>query len=126
MSRARRCSENAFGVLGARFQVYRSPLRYDPDNVEEIVWATICLHNWLRSQVIGRAMYTPVDFIDLEDELTGQLQPGEWRQEGMHAMDGLLQQGGNRHRQDALSLRDKWCQYFNGIGAVAWQERATR
>lgn len=71
-------------------------------------------------------MYTPTEFIDAEDELTGQIRHGEWRQTASHGMAKFTQQGSNHHRQNALLIRDEWCQYFNGIGAVEWQERATR
>lgn len=98
-------------------------MRYDPDDASRIVLATICLHNWLRSQVVGRAMYTPPSFIDVEDEMTGQLRLGEWREEVAQGIVDMVAQGGNRHRRDALSLRDQFCEYFNGVGAVPWQEK---
>lgn len=45
LSRARRCSENAFGVLGARFQIFETAMRYDPDEAARITMACCCLHN---------------------------------------------------------------------------------
>ncbi|XP_052126589.1 uncharacterized protein LOC127750078 [Frankliniella occidentalis] len=51
LSRARRCSENAFGVMGARFQIFRAPMRYDPDDARNLVMAVVCLHNYLRTHV---------------------------------------------------------------------------
>ncbi|KAK3912146.1 Major inner capsid protein VP2 [Frankliniella fusca] len=126
LSRARRCSENAFGVLGARFQIYRAAMRYDPDDAVTIIMATICLHNWLRSQAVGRAMYTPSPFIDFEDELAGEVIEGEWRAETANGIVNFCGQGGNRHANDALQLREMWCEYFNGVGAVPWQDRMVR
>ncbi|KAK3920172.1 Major inner capsid protein VP2, partial [Frankliniella fusca] len=126
LSRARRCSENAFGVLGARFQIYRAAMRYDPDDAVTIIVATICLHNWLRSQAVGRAMYTPSPFIDFEDELAGEVIEGEWRAETANGIVNFCGQGGNRHANDALQLREMWCEYFNGVGAVPWQDRMVR
>ncbi|XP_018373565.1 PREDICTED: uncharacterized protein LOC108767925 [Trachymyrmex cornetzi] len=70
LSRAQRCSENAFSVMAARFQIFRSAMRYDPDDA--------------------------------------------------------FHQGGNRHPNQAIALRDRWCNYFNTIGAVPWQERMIR
>lgn len=123
LSRARRCAENAFGVMAARFQIYRSAMRYDPDDACKIILATCCLHNMLRSQSIGRAMYTPPSFLDREDEIAGEFHRGEWRMENARGMINLNHQGGNRHANQAIALRDRWCDYFNTVGAVPWQER---
>ncbi|GAB1867740.1 Nuclease harbi1-like protein [Camponotus japonicus] len=78
LSRARRCAENAFGVMAARFQIYRSAMRYNPDDACKIILAT-CLHNMLGSQSIGHAMYTPPSFLDREDEISGEFHREEWR-----------------------------------------------
>lgn len=71
LSRARRTSENAFGVLVNRWQIYRSPLRHEPKRATDIVLATVALHNFLRSKRITRQLYTPQDSLDVEDILTG-------------------------------------------------------
>ncbi|XP_032678519.1 putative nuclease HARBI1 isoform X2 [Odontomachus brunneus] len=118
LSRARRCSENAFGVLGARFQIFRTTMRYDPEEAIRITMACCCLHNMLRSQCTGRAMYTPSDFLDEEDILTGLIRTGEWRQQVASGLAPMSYQGGNRHANDARILRDMWTTYFNGPGAV--------
>ncbi|KAK3924292.1 Protein ALP1-like [Frankliniella fusca] len=123
LSRARRCSENAFGVIGARFQIYRSPMRYDPDDARDIVMATVCLHNCLRTSSVGRAMYTPANMLDLEDEIGGRVDYGDYREENASGLVGLHNQGGNRHADSALELRDRWCAYFNTVGQVPWQDK---
>ena len=48
LSRARRTSENAFGILAGRFQIYKKPINTLPENVKDIVFATVVLHNYLR------------------------------------------------------------------------------
>ncbi|XP_025155843.1 uncharacterized protein LOC112588867 [Harpegnathos saltator] len=95
LSRARRCVENAFGVMVSRFNIFRSPMRYDPDDTRCIVLAICCLHNMLRSHSIGRMMYTSPGYIDMEDEMTGQLQYREWRDEQGQGLLRLQHQGGN-------------------------------
>jgi len=107
LSRARRCSENAFEILGARFQIFRSAMRYDPDNASKIIWACCCIHNWLKSQIVGRNMYTPPDFLDVEDELFGQIYLGEWREVRAHGMIEFRQQGDNRYSNASIQLRDR-------------------
>lgn len=37
LSRARRTSENAFGILSAKFRIYRKPILTSPQNVNKIV-----------------------------------------------------------------------------------------
>lgn len=98
-------------------------MRYDPDDATRITLTCCCLHNMLRTEVIGRFMYTPAAFLDEEDELMCRIQPGEWRQEPAAGMINFANQGGNRHANAALQLRDEWCDYFNTAGAVPWQER---
>lgn len=98
-------------------------MRYDPDVAALIVQTCCCLHNFLRSSIIGRTLYTPENTLDVEDVLIGRIQPGEWRQEPATAFAPLIHQGGNRHANAALRLRDEWCYYFNNIGTVPWQDR---
>ncbi|KYN17833.1 hypothetical protein ALC57_09871, partial [Trachymyrmex cornetzi] len=124
LSRARCCSENGFSMLGARFQIFRSAMRYDPDDAIRITMTCCCLHNMLRSQSVNCSMYTPPNFLDEEDILTGNIRLGDWRQEPVNGLAQLCHQGGNRHAIDARLLRDNWTIYFNGPGAVPWQERA--
>lgn len=48
LSRARRVSENAFGILCQKFRIFLNKLQVDPENADKIVLASICLHNFLR------------------------------------------------------------------------------
>ena len=59
LSRARRVSENAFGILVSRFQVFRQPIRTSPECVKKIVLASVALHNYLR--ITSRDAYAPVE-----------------------------------------------------------------
>ncbi|KYM95704.1 hypothetical protein ALC62_13653 [Cyphomyrmex costatus] len=65
-SRARRTCENTFGILGAKFQIFRSPMRYDPDIAVLLIQTCCCLHNFLCSNVIGRALYTPDNMLETQ------------------------------------------------------------
>ncbi|XP_063615556.1 uncharacterized protein LOC134788653, partial [Penaeus indicus] len=48
LSRARRVSENAFGILASKFRVLMQPIASKPDNIKDIIFATFVLHNFLR------------------------------------------------------------------------------
>lgn len=91
--------------MAARFQIFRSAMRYDPDDACKIILAICCLHNMLRSQSIGRAMYTPPSFLDGENEWSGEFRCGDWRAENAGGMIHLAHQGGNRHANEAIMLR---------------------
>lgn len=98
-------------------------MRYDPDIATVIVQCCCCLHNFLRSKVLGRHLYTPEGMLDAEDIHTGEIQAGEWREESVGGNVNFINQGGNRHSNAVINLRDKWCTYFNGTGAIPWQDR---
>ncbi|XP_033212099.1 uncharacterized protein LOC117169709 [Belonocnema kinseyi] len=50
LSTARRTIENAFGILTARWRIFRRPSDLEVNSVDMIILATICLHNFLRSK----------------------------------------------------------------------------
>ena len=53
----------------------------------------------------------------------GLQQNGNWRQLPRHGLAELeARAAGNNHAQIATGIRDSFCQYFNGPGAVAWQD----
>ena len=52
LSRARRIVENAFGILANRFQIFMQPINLNPEKVETVVVACVCLHNFLTSRAL--------------------------------------------------------------------------
>lgn len=98
-------------------------MRYDPDDARTVTLAILALHNLLRTDALGRTLYSPPEMLDREDELTGTIVRGTWRDNMGNGLRNLCPQGGNRHAVDALQLRQDWAWYFNGPGAVSWQER---
>ena len=55
LSYARRCVENAFGILANGWGCLLTTLRQEPQNVETMVNASITLHNVLRTEVANGA-----------------------------------------------------------------------
>ncbi|KAK8787435.1 hypothetical protein V5799_022789 [Amblyomma americanum] len=52
LSRARRCVENAFGVMASRFRIFRRVINLLPENADYVVMASCVLHNFLVEDAI--------------------------------------------------------------------------
>ncbi|KAL1509027.1 hypothetical protein ABEB36_003833 [Hypothenemus hampei] len=114
--RARRISENGFGILAARFRVFRSTITLAPSTVTKLVKAACALHNWLRKES-NDVIITP----DVEDRQTGRIIPGSWRNgDRPNRLQPTLQRN---YPQEARQKRDNLAAYFVGPGAVDWQYR---
>lgn len=118
LSRARRCVENAFGILSRKWLCLSQPLRQHPKRASKIVLACCVLHNVL----IGNTIYCPVSFADHIDG-SGNLVEGEWRSNCMHQLTPLQSISGrvaNRPKEIRDSLKD----YVNSeMGSVPWQNQ---
>ena len=75
LSRARRVVENAFGILAARFRIFKSPTSTKVENVKKIALATCVLRNYLR----GDEGYISPGSIDVEDIQNHTIRLGDWR-----------------------------------------------
>ena len=106
ISRGRRVVENAFGILSSRFRVLSDTILVHLKRVKDTVLACVVLHNMLRTESgSGGAR-------DLEDEeIFCGLEEGD---------DG---DGHNRNPTNtAKGQRDHLKDWFNGAGAVPWQD----
>lgn len=119
-SRARRCIENAFGVLSARFRVLRSPIALDAAKTRKITLATCALHNFLITK--NRAVYAPNSFVDHYSS-NGNLIQGLWRHETGDGSFYPMQRTTNRYISErAKEVRDEFANYFMSVdGEVPWQ-----
>lgn len=52
LSRARRISENAFGILCQKFRLFFNKMQVSPKNADSIILSALCLHNFLRNDNI--------------------------------------------------------------------------
>lgn len=116
LSRARRISENAFGILVARFRVFEKPIPTNVDTVDAIVCAACALHNWLRKN--SRSYITPT-CVDREDS-DGQIIEGTWRSE-IVPLQSISDQLRGNHSITAKEKRDLFRNYFMAAGSVPWQ-----
>ena len=78
LSRFRRFSENAFGIIAARFRIVNSPINLAPEKVTKLVLAIVVLNNILLTK--SRGSYLASGFVDEENLDTGEVNTGEWRQ----------------------------------------------
>lgn len=103
-SRARRVSENAFGILAKKFRIYSQKLQISPEHLDKVIMATVCLHNFLRG----------------DDE--NLWQPGELEtNDTTLGMQDIPRVGGNA-TNEAFAIRDSFNSYFNSNeGRVLWQ-----
>ena len=122
-SRARRIIENSFGILAARFRIFRRPIHAKVETVQNITKACTSLHNYLMSgKSFERDNYCPPGFADYQSS-NGQ-RNGEWRAvtQNDSGLVSITQAGSHNYSKDAKQIRDDFCQYFNSPeGEVPWQ-----
>ncbi|XP_040069512.1 putative nuclease HARBI1 [Ixodes scapularis] len=81
LSRARRIIEYTFGILVARWRIFRQTFQASEETLEAIVWAYVNLHNYLRvcdESEQGERRYCPVGYAD-QEAASGAVTGGQWR-----------------------------------------------
>jgi hypothetical protein len=112
LSRARRTVESAFGLLAARWRVFHRRINASEEKVDNIIKASVVLHNFLSSANTRNRNATtlaldPTAITDIE------------------ALGPSLSAGRCRAGADAVSIREAFMQYFNspdGYHDCPWQE----
>lgn len=123
LSRARRTIENVFGILVARFRIFKAPIEAIPEKVVKYVLACVALHNYLRQT--NSARYTPTAFIDSED-MTGNFKEGEWRNERYQSRNGAIRPvkriRNRKYNTSAIDMRNDLVEYLaSEEGSLPWQ-----
>lgn len=117
LSRARRISENAFGILASRFRIFLTTIERPPYTVQAMVLASCALHNMLRRRCARH--YMPQGTVDVEDS-NFHLVGGSWRTGNVD----LLSLGSTVYRNPtryAKAVQEIFTNYFSNEGAVPWQ-----
>ena len=107
LTRFRRCSENAFGILIHIFGNFRTTINPPPETCKNIVLAAITLHNMLR--IKSDCYREATDSIAEEPVDETLLVPIE------------VPNVGNNLTKNAKDLREHFADYFFGPGEVPWQ-----
>lgn len=99
LSRARRVSENAFGILCTTFRVFFTPINIKPETVDLIITVCCCLHNMLRKE------YSSAHVNRAEEQIEDLTFPTE-------TMIPLAGRGGFA-KSAGFQVRTRFTDYFN-------------
>lgn len=109
LSRARRTSENAFGIMVARWRIFHRTIIAEPATADSIVKAVVVLHNMLCES--SMETYAPRTFVD---RYYGDMMiAGEWRNEveGVHRL--ITTPCTDRVEENATHIRNIVRDYIN-------------
>lgn len=123
-SRARRVIENAFGILVSRWRILKTALEVTLDNVDNIVKATVCLHNFLlleQESQKQKFVYVTPNLVD--QYVNGVTIDGNWRNDGSQ-LDKLKPIKNKNPSFIARGNRDVMAEFFMTDGEVPWQYNA--
>ena len=128
LSRARRIVENAFGILVAKWRIFRQPIIASTETVNNVVKAACVLHNFLRRRDGMSSDALPyINSDDLDIERNGEITRGLWRQQTAGALRDTGRLGSNNANRQAIDLRERFAQHFlSPEGAVPWQDSVVR
>ena len=114
LSRARRISENAFGILQQKFRIFTRRLQGNPDNITMVVLAACVLHNFIRKN----------EGYNLPENIENQSERTETSEERSSNLQRLPRLRG-RSTEAAFAVREQLKHFLNSPeGSVDWQERA--
>ncbi|XP_057305435.1 uncharacterized protein LOC130642367 [Hydractinia symbiolongicarpus] len=109
LSRARRTSENAFGILVKRFHCLIAKLNVLPESAVKVTLATCALHNMLCT--MSMQTYTNAEGPEIKDNIFNNLS-------SLSPMEGTKSRNFSTR---AENMRNSFSDYFQGLGQVHWQ-----
>lgn len=99
LSRARRVTENAFGLLSVVFRIFFTPINLKPETVDLVIFVSCCLHNLLRDEFLSNSPPPgPLEFPDIEMPAENMI-PMAWK--------------GGFVKSEGFKVRDTFTEYFN-------------
>lgn len=103
--------ESAFGILAAKWRIYRRPIIASVSTAVKIIQATVCLHNF----VIQKENKLPFS----ERYYTRIITEEETVMNALQEMNTVGRT--NAHSRLAYKIRDDFASYFENTGAIPWQ-----
>ena len=127
LSRMRRISEKAFGILANRWTVFRKSFLLEPERVKAITLAVLTLHNWLRKESNTGKVYFSPTLVDREDPETGEIIEEFWRKEiPTESWKSLSNTRAHNPANEAKRIREEFTDYFTNEGCIPWQWKCAR
>ncbi|GAU99242.1 hypothetical protein RvY_10274-1 [Ramazzottius varieornatus] len=121
LSRAHRVVENAFGILAAKWEIFRGPIALEPQQVIYLTLACCALQNFLITENAKAGdNYISPTLVDSE-AADGTFLPGSWRKT-MPASMIFLRVSGNRAGRAAIKTREDSSEHFSTHGSIPWQD----
>ena len=115
LSRERSVIENVFGMLSAKWRIFRRPIKANINLIEKIVKATVFLHHYLR--LTENVSYTPQGFVDSDDDSCNII-PGDWKNGlGLKKPRNIT---GNRYTNESTDAHSNLMEYFNNEEPFSW------
>lgn len=123
LSRARRVIENTFGILAAKWRIFRKAIIASDSNAVKIVKAAVILHNWLRRHDLDNCPEVPYVSKELLDqEYCNDTVVNSTRRNEEHGrLIDINRMGSNNATHTVIQIREEFTSYFNNEGAVSWQ-----
>jgi len=108
LSRAKRVIESAFGILVARWKIFRKPIIASLTSSERIVQATCCLHNFIINYEGNDRYYSTLQAAN------------------NYIYENLIVITNSRYYEinsctNVANIRTNFAMYFEGDGAISWQ-----
>ena len=111
LSRARRASENTFGIISSVYRILRRPMLLEPEHAKKVVLAILYLHNFLR-KTTSTAMYYPPGTFDSDSLTTGEINPEHWRQSPSNQALVNIPRTSRRSPNDSQELINELAVFF--------------
>lgn len=109
LSRARRVSENGFGLLSQIFRIFYTPISLKEETTDNLILVACCLHNLLRDGY-------------LESQNNPHYEYDQTQSLPVENMTPLAKTGGFAN-MDGFAVRDIFMDYFNShSGRISWQQ----
>lgn len=107
LSRARRVTENAFGLLSQVFRVFYQPIHIESSTCDDLIVLACCLHNMLRDAFMEESGRVFQEY-DSKETPVNNIFP--------------IARAGGYANLEGFMVRAQFKEFFNNEGVVSWQE----